>query len=163
MTPAMDTARTDDLIAVASLVRSGHATNRGEISRQLGLRSTSVSDLVGQLIAQEVLHENSARGRGKGRPAAVLSFNQQRLGAVFVTVMDQTLVASAVDLDLRVLGQITAAPPMDSDSASIAATLRQLVTETAALFAPQVELAAIVCAMSGLLDVGRKIWCVSAR
>jgi transcriptional regulator of PTS gene len=159
----MDTSRTDDLISVAALVRSGQATNRGEISRQFGMRSTSVSDLVGQLIARGVLHENSARGRGKGRPAAVLSFNQQRLGAVFITVIDQTLVASAVDLDLRVLGQVTAAPPQTSDTDAMARTLRQLVQDTAAIFAPQVELGAVVCSMSGLLDVGRLTWCVSAR
>lgn len=159
----MDTSRTDDLIAIAALVRSGKATNRGDISRQLGLRSTSVSDLVGQLIAHDLLHENPARSRGKGRPAAALSFNPLRLGAVFVTVTDQTLVASAVDLDLRVLGQRTAAPPQGSDNAAIADCLHRLVQETAAILAPQVEFCAVVCSMSGLLDVGRKIWCVSAR
>ncbi|WP_226782415.1 ROK family protein [Oceaniglobus trochenteri] len=159
----METDRTDDLVAVASLVRSGQATNRGEISRQLGMRSTTVSDLVGRLIAQEVLHENAARGRGKGRPAAVLSFNQQRLGAVFVTVIDQSLVASAVDLGLRVLGQVTAHPPTHSDTETVARMMHRLVQDTAALFAPQVELAAVVCSMSGLLDAEHKIWCVSAR
>lgn len=159
----MDTSRSDDLLAVASLVRSGQATNRGEISRQLGMRSTSVSELVGQLVARDVLHENASRGRGMGRPAAVLSFNQQRLGAVFITVIDQMLVASAVDLDLRVLGQVSAAPPQAADNDTMAACLRQLVADTAAIFAPQIELCALVCSMSGLLDVGRKTWCVSSR
>ncbi|SEM70914.1 ROK family protein [Palleronia pelagia] len=159
----MENSRIDDLIAVTTLVRSGQATNRGEISRQLGLRSTTVSDLVGQLISCGVLHENTARGRGKGRPAAVLSLNQLRLGAVFVTVTDQTLVASAVDLDLRVLGQQTAAPPQDTSTEAMTEVLRRLVADTAALFAPQVELCAVVCSLSGLLDVGRLTWCVSAR
>ncbi|CUH39906.1 Making large colonies protein [Jannaschia seosinensis] len=121
------------------------------------------ADLVGQLTAHDLLHENTARGRGKGRPAAVLSFNPLRLGAVFITVTDQTLVASAVDLDLRVLGQVTAAPPHESDNAAMAACLRSLIRDTAAIFAPRAELCAIVCSMSGLLDVGRETWCVSAR
>ncbi|AUH33022.1 ROK family protein [Paracoccus tegillarcae] len=159
----MDSNRTDDLIAVTSLVRGGQATNRGEISRQLGLRSTTVSDLVAQLVAEDVLYENASRGRGKGRPAAVLSFNQQRLGAVFITVTDQTLIASAVDLDLRVLGQITAAPPQGADNAEMTRCLCQLVRDTAAIFAPQIEICAIVCSLSGLLDIGRKTWCTSSR
>lgn len=159
----MDTNRIDDLISIVGLVRSGQATNRGEISRQLALRSTSVSDLVGQLIAHDLLNENTVRSRGKGRPAAVLSFNPLRLGAVFVTVMDQTLVASAVDLDFRILGQLTAAPPQEADNTAIAACLRSLVRDVAAMFAPQVQLCAVVCSMSGLLDVDRKIWCISAR
>jgi predicted NBD/HSP70 family sugar kinase len=159
----MDNSRTDDLIAVMALVRNGQATNRRDISRRLGMRSTSVSDLVGQLINRNLLHENTNRGLGKGRPAAVLSFNQQRLGAVFITVIDQTLVASAVDLDLRVLGQVTAMPHQTSDTAAMIKTMRQLVADTVAIFAPQVEFCAIVCSMSGLLDISRLTWCVSAR
>lgn len=159
----MDSSRTDDLIAIASLVRAGKATNRGEIGRQLGMRSTTVSELVGQLVTREVLLENTARGRGKGRPAAVLSFNPLRLGAVFITVIDQTLVASAVDLDLRVLGQASMAPPQNADNAAMTAAIQQLVRDTVESLPPQVELCAIVCSMSGLLDVGRKTWCVTAR
>jgi len=159
----MDSNRTDDLIAIASLVRAGKATNRGEIGRQLGMRSTTVSELVGQLVTREVLLENTARGRGKGRPAAVLSFNPLRLGAVFITVIDQTLVASAVDLELRVLGQVSVAPPQDADNAAMAAAIQQLVRDTVESFPPQVEHCAVVCSMSGLLDAGRKTWCVTAR
>ncbi|WP_424928930.1 ROK family protein [Amaricoccus tamworthensis] len=159
----MDTGRTDDLIAIASLVRAGKATSRGEIGRQLGLRSTTVSELVGQLASREVLLENTTRGRGKGRPAAVLSFNPLRLGAVFITVLDQSLVASAVDLDLRVLGQVSTAPPPETDNGAMARAIQLLVQEAQAFFPPQVELSAVVCSMSGLLDVGRKTWCVTAR
>lgn len=159
----MDTARTDDLIAVASVVRSGQATNRTAIGRHLGLRSTTVSELVGQLVQREVLHETTVRSRGKGRPAAVLSFNQQRLGAVFITVTDQTLVAMAVDLGLRVVAQVTATPDHLSDNAALAACIHQLVDDAARQFAPDVELCAVVCSLSGLLDVGRRTWCVSSR
>jgi len=159
----METPRTHDLLAIADLVRDGRATSRGMIGRQLGLRSTTVSDLVGQLVARDVLHESTLRSRSKGRPAAVLSFNAHRLGAVFVTVIDQTLVACAVDLNLRVIGTLSAAPPHLSDNDALIAALRRLVADTAALFPPETELCAIVCSLSGLLDVPRSTWCVSSR
>lgn len=159
----MESARTHDLLAIADLVRTGQATSRGMIGRQLGLRSTTVSDLVGQLVARDVLHESTLRSRSKGRPAAVLLFNAHRLGAVFVTVIDQTLVGCAVDLNLRVIGTVTAAPPHLSDNAVLGETLRRLVRDTAALFQPETKVCAIVCSLSGLLDARRNTWCVSSR
>ncbi|MCZ0964031.1 ROK family protein [Paracoccus sp. EF6] len=159
----MDAARIDDLINLSNLVRDGKATNRRTIARQLGLRSTTVSELVGELVQHDILIETMARARGKGRPAAVLSFNQQRLGAVFITVTDQRLEASAVDLGLRVIGTLTVAPNRDADNLVLGQCIRQLVRDTAALFARDVQLCAVVCSLSGLLDAKRRTWCVSSR
>lgn len=159
----MDTARTHDLLAIADLVRTGRATSRGMIGRELGIRSTTVSDLVGQLVARDLVHENTPRSRTKGRPTSILSFNAQRLGAVYVTVTDQSLVASAVDLNMRMIGQVIANPPPEADNHYLVQSLRHLIDDAARYFPPGMENGAIVFSLSGLLDVPGKIWCVSSR
>lgn len=159
----MKPGRIEDLVTVAGLVRDGRATSRGAIGKIMGLRSTTVSELVGRLVASDVLLESAVRQRGPGRPAAALSFNRRRLGAIFVTVIDQALVASAVDLGLHVLGRASTAPPRDADNAVIARRLLDLVRDCAREFPPDIEICAVVCSLSGLLDVQKFTWCVASR
>ncbi|MFV0492014.1 MAG: ROK family protein [Pseudorhodobacter sp.] len=149
--------------AMLRLVREGRARTRGEIGEALSMRSSSVSDLVGELVAAEFLREAVVKPRGRGRPVGALSFNAQRLGAILLTVMDQRIVAQAVDLDYHVLSTIGAEPDTDADNAMITKTISRLVREAAGTFPVGIEICAIVASLSGLLDVPRMLWCVSSR
>lgn len=159
----MDATPPSDLLKVASIVRQGTARTRGEISRALSIRSSTVSELVGELVANDLLLESLVRTSGRGRPTAALRFNDQRFGAIFVSVVDRRLVAKAVDLSYRVLAELDCVPPDDADNTRMAACIRDLVERMAQSFPAGIELAAVVLSLSGLLDVARGIWCFSSR
>ena len=159
----MDTPRGRELAGILDLVKSGRVSTRGEIVELLGLRSTSVSEFVGELVARDLLRESVPRQRGRGRPKAFLNYNWQRFGAVFVQVASRSLVARAVDMAGRVVAECHAAPPPDAGNDEIAATLRRLAGEARSQFPAGIETAAIVCSLSGLLDAPRRRWCFTSR
>ncbi|WP_282609517.1 ROK family protein [Pelagibius sp. Alg239-R121] len=159
----MEFNRTEDLVAIADLVRDGRASTRGNIGELLSMRSTSVSELVGELVAKDLLRESTIKPQGRGRPAASLSYNHQRFGAVFISVVDRTLVAKAVDLAHRVVAESSVTPPCDAGNEAMADLMRRLVADITTKFPTGIEVCAIVCSLSGLLDVARSTWCFSSR
>ncbi len=151
------------MMSIARLVREGRARTRGEIAKVLSMRSTSVSDRVGELVSREIIHEVPIKPMGRGRPGSTLRFNEQRFGAIFISVQDRRLVAKAVDLSFRVLADITCEPSPDADNAEIARHLRQLVGDMLQAFPAGLANALIVLSLPGVLDVPRSLWCVSSR
>lgn len=158
----MDT-RARDIEAVLTLVRTGKASTRGEIVEQLNLRSTSVSDFVGELVAKDLLRESMPKRRGRGRPAAVLSYNPQRFGAILVQVTGRSIAAKAVDMAGRIIAEESATPPYDTDNVAMAATILSLTRAAERQFPAGVEVASVVCSLSGLLDAPESRWCFTSR
>ena len=163
MLSGSETQRTRDLRAVLDLVRTGKATTRGEIIEHLNLRSTTVSELVGELVETDLLRESVVKQRGRGRPAAFLTYNTQRFGVVFMQVASRSIVARAVDMAGRVVGETHAAPPAETANDEMAAVLLTLAAEALQRFPAGVEVVAVVCSFSGLLDAPRRLWCFSSR
>lgn len=159
----MDTSRVTDLLNIIGLIRSGKARTRSDISRLLSMRSTSVSELVGALAAGGLLTEATVSPRGRGRPAAALTFNAQRFGIILVSVADRTLVARIVDMDFRILDEIMAEPSENAGNDQIAMTINDLVVRLSGRFPAGVEFGAVVLSLAGLLDVTQGVWCVSSR
>ena len=159
----MESNRSSSLFTIARLVRESRARTRGDIARQLSMRSTSVSDYVGELVARDIIKESTIKAHGRGRPAVALSFNAQRLGAIFIGVADHSLVGKAVDLDYRVLAETCVVPPKDCDNDGMGALLKQLVHDVSGTFAVGMEISDIVLSLPGLLDVPRNTWCVASR
>ncbi len=159
----MESNRSANLFTIARLVRENRARTRGDIASLLSMRSTSVSDFVGELVTRDIVREATIKARGRGRPAVALSFNAQRLGAIFIGVTDHSLVGKAVDLDFRVLAETSVVPPVDCDNAAMGALLRQLVNEVSRTFSVGMEISDIVLSLPGLLDVPSTTWCVASR
>lgn len=160
---SIESSRVDLLVAAAEAVRDGRAATRGDIGELFKLRSTSVSELVGHLLTRDVIRESKVRNRSQGRPAAVLIFNQRRLGAIFITVIDKKLVAYAVDMGFMVLAQASIDPEAAAGNVELAEHLVELVHKIRSLCPDDIEICAIVCAMSGLLDVASSTWCLATR
>lgn len=159
----MESNRSASLFTIAGLVRENRARTRGDIATQLAMRSTSVSDYVGELVARDIVRETSIKAHGRGRPAVALSFNAQRLGAVLIGVADDVLIGKAVDLDFRVLAETRLVPPADCDNRTMGVLLRQLVADVSKTFAVGMAISDIVLSLPGLLDVPRATWCVASR
>ena len=150
-------------MTIVGLVRDGKAATRGDIAELLSIRSTSVSDMVGDLLAKDLLRESMIKPRGRGRPAAALNYNHRRFGAAIISVVERTLVAKAVDLGNRVLDEVRVAPPATADNTAMAAALRDLFERIAARFPADTEICSVVLSLSGLLDSERGLWCFSSR
>ena len=159
----MDSSRIDLLVSVAESVRDGQAATRGDIGDLFKLRSTSVSEIVAQLLTCNLVAESKARSRAQGRPAAVLVFNQRRLGAIFISVIDNKLVGYVLDMGLMVLSQASITPDPSDGNAEIAAHLVELARRVGELAPDDIEICAVVCALSGLLDVSSSTWCFATR
>lgn len=156
-------ARARELATVLDLVRTGRASTRSKIADLLNLRSTSVSDFVGELVAKDLLRESVPKRQGRGRPAAFLVYNEQRFGAILIQVTSRSIAAKAVDMAGRVIAEETAAPAPGSDNAQMSATVLALARAVDAQFPPGVEVAAVVCSLSGLLDAPQHRWCFTSR
>ena len=159
----MELPRSRELGTVLDLVRTGRASTRGEIVAHLNLRSTSVSDFVGELVAKDLLRESIVKRQGRGRPAASLVYNWQRFGAIFIQVTSRSITARAIDMAGRIVAERRAEPPHATGNAEMAETLLSLARAVEAEFPAGVEVAAVICSLSGLLDAPRRRWCFTSR
>lgn len=155
--------RARELAAVLDLVRTGRATTRGEIVSLLALRSSSVSEFVGELVAKDLVRESLPRRRGRGRPAALLTYNAQRFGAVVVKVSGRRILAQAVDMGGRIVAEHHETPPQDIGNTAMAGVLQRLASQAVADFPVGVEVVAVVASLSGILDARGGRWCFSSR
>lgn len=159
----MEFNRVKVLLKILDLVRSGRAHTRGDVSSALSMRSTSVSELVNELIKLNLLVETTLKPTHRGRPAGVLTFNSQRLGAILLTVVDRSIIAEAVDMDFNILASASITPPVDAENVVLVAGLNRLIYDIEQSFAHHIKICGIAAALIGLLDVPRGLWCVSSR
>lgn len=152
-----------DLLAVFDVVADGRASTRGEVAQVLGTRPTTVSLLVGELVARGLIRDSAVKGQGRGRPTGFLTENPHRLVALYIHIVSSTVFARAVTRSGEVLATASASPPREADNAAMAAALRGLAARVLAMLPPESCHVATVCSLSGLLDVEHRLWCFSSR
>lgn len=98
---------------VIEVVRHRGTTSRAEIAKQTGLSTTTVSTLVFDLLADEVLVELNERmpAPGVGRPARLLTFNPRAGGVVGVHLAHDHVRVAVTDL----AGEVVATTVVDLD------------------------------------------------
>jgi len=121
---------------VLEVVRLRGTTSRAEIAKQTGLSTTTVSTLVYDLIADEVLIELSDRSAapGVGRPARLLTFNPRAGGVAGVHLSHDHVRVAVTDL----AGELVATTVVDFDVdhepvetlSYVAGAVRRLVAES---------------------------------
>ncbi|MFN4172610.1 MAG: ROK family protein [Pseudorhodobacter sp.] len=152
-----------DLLDVFDVVADRRAATRGEVAQILGARPTSVSLLVGELVARDLIRDHAVKGPGRGRPTGFLAENPQRLVALYIHIVSSTVFARAVTRGGEVLALASASPPRGADTAAMAAALRGLAGQVLAALPEGARHVATVCSLSGLLDVEHRLWCFSSR
>ena len=155
--------RIHDLEAVVAAVREGRALSRSDLSSSLGIRSTTISELVGDLVQRGVLLETTLPSSGRGRPIIGLSFNAHGFAVIVVSVIDRTFVGRLLDSDLRLIAEERSNPPADAGNDEIARSLRALVAALASAVPLGTELLASVFSLSGLLDIPDRTWRYTSR
>lgn len=122
---------------VLEVLRHRGTTSRPEIARRTGLSASTVSTLVGQLLADAVVVElaDTASPAGGGRPARLLGLNPERGGVVGVHLAHDHVRVAVTDLAGGVVAETVHALDVDhrpSDTTEyVAEEALRLVTRSA--------------------------------
>lgn len=161
--PDLVPAHLRDCRRAYGLVLDGQANSRAEISRRLGLRSTSTSRVVAELLEHRLLIETSGASTGRGRPASVLIANTRRIGASVIYVSSRSLAGALVDLSGHLVAERRRAMPEQAGNAEIAAAMAALAEELLAAMPAGMSHAGTAISLSGLIDLRLGQWLLASR
>jgi predicted NBD/HSP70 family sugar kinase len=105
-----DDGRRWNLLATLQTVATQGTTSRAEIARATGLTRTTVSNLVAELIDENLVHElGPAEAESAGKPPTLLSLNQSGRAIVTVDLSHQPFEGAVMDLSGTILFRTRAA------------------------------------------------------
>ena len=146
-------------LVLGQVLHQSAPPSRADIAAQLGMTRSTVSRLIDDLIAGDVVEEGAAVGSGRGRPAVPLTVRRGAVHALGLEVNVERLVATVVDLSGELLSvarrevDVTALAPQDAMR-----QLADLAGEALATVPPGGRLAGAALALPGLVDrLGRTV------
>ncbi len=92
-------------------IYTGHATSRAAIAQETGLTRPTVSQIVGELLAVGLVHEEGPGESSGGKPPMLLSFNDNAYQIIGLHLGGRRTFGALTDLRGRILSQ--AARPTD--------------------------------------------------
>lgn len=152
-----------DCARVYGLVARGLAHSRVEVTRQLGLRSTTTSRVVADLVSRRLILEVAGETAGRGRPAAVLIANPRRIGASVIYVSSQSLSGALLDLNGQILEEQRIPLAPEAGNAELAATMAGLAESLVAAMPRGMSHAGTAVSLSGLIDIRERQWLMASR
>lgn len=152
-----------DCARIYRLVLNGEAHSRADIGRILQLRSTSVSRVVGELIARRLVIETIGEASGRGRPPAILVAHTRRIGASVIYVSSQSLSGALVDLNGHLVAERRRPIAGDADNAAIALAMAELARNLLDAMPPGMSHAGTAVSLSGLIDLKQGQWLMASR
>ena len=152
-----------DRALVYRIVAEGRAQSRPEIGRLSGLRSSTVSRAVGELLASRLLAETAGGGRGRGRPAGVLIANPRAIGCSVIHIVSQSLAGALIDLKGDVILRKTRPVPGDADNVVMGEAMRDLAATLRAAMPHGMAHAGTAVSLSGLIDLQQSRWLMASR
>ncbi|MGO4403766.1 ROK family protein [Bosea sp. RAF48] len=152
-----------DCARIYRLVLNGEAHSRADIGRILQLRSTSVSRVVGELIARRLVIETIGEASGRGRPPAILVAHTRRIGASVIYVSSQSLSGALVDLNGHLVAERRRPIAGDADNATIAMAMAELARNLLDAMPPGMSHAGTAVSLSGLIDLKQGQWLMASR
>jgi|GEM_PF-948078 len=141
----------------------GAATSRSAISKQLRVRSTTVSAWVSAMVKAQLVTELPSKPGGRGRPMGQLIANPNRLAVAVLMVHSQALHMVTVNLLGQEIWHDSAAVDPNCDNAAMRATLQALQQQACAQLPQGTSLVGISYSLSGLINVGDANWVFAAR
>lgn len=148
---------------VLTAVLQGSAQSRPQLGDRLGLRSTTVSRLVGELVQRRLLLEVSGEKLGRGRPAATLLANPGVVGASVLHVASRDVVGVLIDGAGQVLHRESRRVEADADNPAMGAVLAGLALRLRAAAPRGMGHAGTAAAVSGVVDLRGGCWLASSR
>ncbi|WP_165694080.1 ROK family protein [Teichococcus deserti] len=152
-----------DRARVLSALAGGRLSSRPEMVEQLGLRSTTASRCVAELLQRRLVLEASGEKLGRGRPAARLMLNPRRLGVAVIHVVSRAFVGMLLDLGGQAIAREVLPVPAEADNKALGTALAALAGRLKATAPRGMAHAGTVVCISGVVDVGQRRWLVSSR
>lgn len=152
-----------DCARVYRLVLAGRAHSRGEIGKLLGLRSTTTSSVVADLVGRGLLLKTVGQTTRRGRPAATLLANVRRLGASVIHVSSRSLSGSLVDVLGNIVAERSTRIAADADNGAIATVMAAMAGQLRDAMPPGMSHAGTAVSLSGLIDLQRGQWLLASR
>lgn len=116
---SLERLRENNRRAITALLASDGPTSRADLARATGLSRTTVSSLVGELIASGHVVETTDRGRphkgGSGRPPVLVTLSTPGGGVAGVDIGHRHVRVAVADRSGTVLAEDTAAVDVDED------------------------------------------------
>lgn len=160
--------RTRDRARIFGLIAERKASSRVEVANTLSLRSTSVSEIVSELIEADLLretaHGKSDKTKGtRGRPVIGLSVKFHCLGVIVLQVSSQLMIATLLDLGGQIVESASVEVSRTCDNKKMAEILNSLCSNLILLMPPEMRLAGIVASLPGVLDIPSQRWMFASR
>jgi predicted NBD/HSP70 family sugar kinase len=152
-----------DKARILATIFRGQAASRKELVRLLRMRSTSVSEMVGDLLRLQLLAETTDRRTGRGRPSLVLVGNPHRIAVMVFTVASQAMHATCLNLLGQVLVHEACELNHDATNTVVENSIALLATKLKAGLGSGTELVGASFSLPGLVDAASTTWVFSSR
>ncbi len=157
-TPRVRSRDLQKLMLYRHISSRAHST-RKELAQILNLRSTTVSNLVQELITDRLVTEGPSKNPGRpGRPDASLIPIYDRLVGISVYVEDRRFYGSLIDLSGTLLAQVQCFIPSEAGNDFVLNRLGGILQSLIDAVPRGSELLGIGISVVGTVDSGRKIW-----
>jgi transcriptional regulator of PTS gene len=144
---------------IFSCIANSGPLSRRDITHTLKLRSTTVSNIVGELVADGLLREGLSKNLGRpGRPDLSLSPVFDRMSAISLFVEDRYLIGSLIDIGGRVLRQAQVYVPADGGNEICLEGVDSLIKTLFSEVPTGCELLGVGMSVVGTVNTGRGIW-----
>jgi predicted NBD/HSP70 family sugar kinase len=148
---------------ILAAVFRGHASSRKDLVRLLRLRSTTVSEMVGDLLGAKLVAETIDRRAGRGRPSLVLVGNPHRMAVLVFTVASQTMNATCLNLLGQAVAHDACELKPDCGNEAIGRSIEFLGKSACTQLSSNTKLVGTVFSLPGLVDAPVATWVFSSR
>ncbi|MBL6945908.1 MAG: ROK family protein [Rhodospirillales bacterium] len=164
------TARRTDLAKARIFFAIGNeypdaSHTRRTLTKELGLRPATVSAMVGELIGDGLVVEaQKVPSTGKGRPEVSLKHRPQRITAITLEVISQTIRGVLVDTDGRAVAETSIRVSEDNAARKVIVEAFEAIIDELILQRPaKSKVAGIAIALPGIVDQSEGKWISAAR
>lgn len=144
-------------------IMKGRISSRREFSATYGLRSSTVSELVNELVGKKLIYEVADVGTSRGRPAKKLVLNQNLFVVCVVRISSQTLICNAVNITGQVIEETRSTLSSSCNNRQMIAEVRKLYGTLLEKLPAGVSCIGMVFSLPGILSIERKSWIMSSR
>jgi predicted NBD/HSP70 family sugar kinase len=145
-------------------IRGNPGISRNRIARICGIRPSTVSDLVAQLLLDNlVLERPGYSSQGQGRPEIALFPAKSRFVIVGIHIVSKELKAILIDVSETRLAEATLLLPGDLDNDGFISNVVDVVQYLVEKRPPYAEVIGVTVIVPGLVRFDPRIWIMTSR
>lgn len=144
-------------------IMKGRISSRRQFSATYSLRSSTVSELVNELVGKKLIYEVADVATSRGRPAKKLVLNQNLFVICVIRISSQTLICNAVNIAGQVIEESRIMLNSSCNNHQMIDEVRKLYGVLVEKLPGGVSCAGMVFSLPGILNIERKNWIMSSR